>query len=77
MTTFMQPCSKGGPVDPTSVMQHDPLLEYRVTKLEEVVAVLADGVSDIASTFRGAKWAVLAIFGVVQPLALYLITKGI
>lgn len=58
----------------------DPLMEYRVGKLEEAVSVLSTGFADIASTVRGAKWAVLLIFGIVQPVgiavAIHYLTKG-
>lgn len=48
----------------------DPLHEYRISKLEEAVAVLSDGFAEIASTVKGAKWAVLLIFGIVQPVVI-------
>jgi hypothetical protein len=48
----------------------DQLLEYRVCKLEEAVAVLSAGFTEIADTVRGAKWAVLIIFGFIQPVGI-------
>jgi phage-related minor tail protein len=41
-----------------------------VTKLEEAVTVLSEGFHEIANTVKGAKWAVLLIFGLVQPIAI-------
>ena len=65
----------------------DPLLGYRVDKLEEAVAVLssslnhlADGVSDITYTLKSAKTIVLLLFGIVQPVVLavviHFLTQG-
>lgn len=57
-------------------MQAQPngqLIEYRVNKLEEAVSVLSEGFSEIAQTVRGAKWAIVLIFGVMQPVAVGLL----
>lgn len=55
----------------------DPLLDYRVGKLEEAVAVLSealhqlsDGVADITYTMRSARLAVIVLFGFIQPCVL-------
>lgn len=57
----------------------DPLLYYRVDKVEEAVKVLSDGFTTITSTIKGAKWAFLAVFGVAQPVGIgvliYVLTR--
>lgn len=53
---------------------HDPLIEYRVTKVEDAVAILSAGFADIAATIRGAKWAVVIVFGFIQPVLIYYLT---
>jgi hypothetical protein len=58
----------------------DPLIEYRISKLEDAVAVLSDGFAELTATIRGSKWAFTIIFGFVQPLIigllLYVLTRG-
>lgn len=58
----------------------DPLVEYRVGKLEEGFAVLSEGFASIAATLKGVKWAALGIFGFIQPVGIgiliYSLTRG-
>ena len=56
---------------------HDPLLDYRVRKLEEaveklseVLATLAASVGEITYTLRSGRMAVIVLFGIVQPVVL-------
>lgn len=79
--------SKDQSIHVTNSNPVDPLLDYRVGKLEEAVAVLssslnhlADGVTDITNTLKSAKTVVLLLFGIIQPvvlaLVIHMLTKG-
>ena len=56
----------------------DPLLYYRVSKLEQIVDVMSQGVATMAAEFRGLKLAFLFTLGIIQPVgigvAIYFIT---
>jgi hypothetical protein len=48
----------------------DPLMLYRVGKLEEAVTSLSDALHEIRDTVRSGKLLVAALFGIVQPVVL-------
>ncbi len=51
----------------------DPLLLYRVGKLEEAVDLLSAALREITDTVRSGKLLVVALFGIVQPVVLALV----
>lgn len=48
----------------------DPLLLYRVGKLEEAVDLLSSALREITDTVKSGKVLVIALFGIVQPVVL-------